>query len=463
MTVTRVLIIGAAGRDFHDFNVLYRDDPRYHVVGFTAQQIPHIAERRFPRQLAGARYPDGIGVYPEERLEQLIRDLRVDLCVMAYSDVSHVDVMHLASRATAAGADFQITAARRTMLKSSRPVVAICASRTGAGKSQTSRAVMRRLREAGQRVVAIRHPMPYGDLAAQRVQRFAGEADLARHKVTIEEREEYEPHIAAGGVVYAGVDYAAILREAEREADVIIWDGGNNDTSFLVADVYITIVDPHRAGHELTYYPGETNVRLADVVIVNKVDTADPYAVRQVRDNVARVNPRAAICEAASPTRADDPAVLEGRRVLAVEDGPTLTHGGMKYGAATIAAEAAHATLVDPRPFAVGEIAETYRRYPTLGPLLPAMGYGEQQVRDLEETIARAVAGGVEAVAVGTPIELARLVKIPVPFTRVRYELELRGGMTLAEILGPVLPAHATGVSPTSLRSHGAGSAESST
>lgn len=437
MKPTRVLIIGAAGRDFHDFNVLYRTDPGFHVVGFTAQQIPHIADRRFPRELAGDRYPNGIAIHPEERLEQLIREHAVDLCVMAYSDVAHVDVMHLASRATAAGADFQLTAARRTMLKSRRPVVAVCASRTGAGKSQTSRAIVRQLRDAGLRVVAIRHPMPYGDLAAQRVQRFAGDADLVRHKVTIEEREEYEPHIAMGAVVYAGVDYGAILRDAEQEADVVVWDGGNNDTSFLAADVYITVVDPHRPGHELTYYPGETNLRLADVVIVNKVDTAAPEAVRHVRENVARANPRAVVLEAASPTRADDPSVLANRRVLAIEDGPTLTHGGMRYGAGTIAAEDAGATLVDPRPFAVGEIAETFRRYPGLGPLLPAMGYGERQVRDLEETIARAAAGGVQAVAVGTPIDLARLVKIPVPYTRVRYELELRG--SLMDVLAPVL------------------------
>ncbi len=377
MKPTRVLIIGAAGRDFHDFHVLYREDPRFHVVGFTAQQIPHIADRRFPRELAGERYPDGIAIYPEERLEQVIREHAVDLCVMAYSDLAHVDVMHLASRASAAGADFQITAARRTMLKSRRPVVAVCASRTGAGKSQTSRAIVRLLREARLRVVAVRHPMPYGDLSQQKVQRFAEERDLVRHKVTIEEREEYEPHIAMGCVVYAGVDYAAILAQAETEADVIVWDGGNNDTSFYAADLYVTVLDPHRPGHELAYYPGETNLRLADVVLINKVDTADADAVRTVRGNVRRANSRATILEAASPTRADDPGVLAKKRVLAIEDGPTLTHGGMKYGAATIAAKDAGATLVDPRPFAVGEIAETFERYPGLGPLLPAMGYGE--------------------------------------------------------------------------------------
>ena len=439
MEPSRVLILGAAGRDFHDFNVLYRDDPRYRVVAFTAQQIPHIADRRYPRELAGALYPDGIPIHPEERLEALIHELGVDVCVMAYSDVSHEDVMHLASRANAAGADFQLPAARRTMLRAARPVIAVCASRTGAGKSQTSRAIVRLLRDAGRRVVVLRHPMPYGELVAQRVQRFATAEDLERHRVTIEEREEYEPHLATGSIVYAGVDYAAILALAERDADVLVWDGGNNDTSFLAADCYVTVVDPHRAGHELTYHPGETNLRLADVVVVNKVDTADPDAVRRVRENVARANPRAVVVEAASPPRADAPAVLAGRRVLAVEDGPTLTHGGMAYGAATLAARAAGATLVDPRPFAVGEIAETFARYPALGPLLPAMGYGAQQVRDLETTLARAAAGGVEAIAIGTPIDLAALVGLPVPFTRVRYELEVRGTPTLADVLARFL------------------------
>lgn len=439
MQPTRVLIIGAAGRDFHDFNIIYRDDPAFRVVGFTAQQIPHIAERHFPRELAGKLYPDGIAIHPEERLEELIRELDVDACVMAYSDVSHVDVMHLASRANAAGADFQLLGARRTMLKSERPVVAVCASRTGAGKSQTSRAVVRVLRDAGLRVVVLRHPMPYGDLAAQRVQRFATTEDLVRHRVTIEEREEYEPHLATGCVVYAGVDYAAILAEAEREADVIVWDGGNNDTSFLAADVYITVVDPHRAGHELTYHPGETNLRLATVVLVNKMDTADPEAAELVRANVASANPAAQIIEAASPPRCDDPGVLAGKRVLAIEDGPTLTHGGMRYGAATIAARAAGAELVDPRPFAVGEIAETFSRYGNLGPVLPAMGYGDRQVQDLGETIARAAAAGVQAVAIGTPIDLARIVRIPLPHTRVRYDLEVRGVPTLADVLSPVM------------------------
>ena len=445
MEPTRVVILGAAGRDFHNFNVVYRGDPRYHVVAFTAQQIPHIAGRRYPAELAGDGYPQGIPIHEEERLERLIADERVDVCVMAYSDVSHVDVMHLASRANAAGADFYLLGARRTMLRSRRPVVAVCASRTGAGKSQTTRAIARLLREAGRRVVALRHPMPYGDLAAQRVQRFASAEDLARHNVTIEEREEYEPHLASGSVVYAGVDYQAILTQAEAEADVVLWDGGNNDTSFLAADVYLTVVDPHRAGHELTYYPGETNLRLADAVLINKVDTADPQAVERVRANVRLANPRAAVLEAASPVRADAPDVLAGRRVLAVEDGPTVTHGGMPYGAATLAVRQAGGELVDPRPFAVGEIAETFARYPDVGPLLPAMGYGDQQVRDLEATIARAVADGAQAVAIGTPIDLARLVRITVPQTRVRYDLEVRGTPTLADVLAPVLGAAGAG------------------
>jgi predicted GTPase len=446
MRPTRVLILGAAGRDFHDFNVVYRDDPRFHVVAFTAQQIPHIAGRRYPAVLAGTRYPEGIPIEEEDHLETLIRDLAVDLCVMAYSDVAYADVMHLASRVNAAGADFQILSAPRTMLRSSKPVVAVCATRTGCGKSQTSRAIVRLLRAAGRRVVVVRHPMPYGDLARQAVQRFASEADLVRHEVTIEEREEYEPHIDAGCVVYAGVDYEAILRQAEAEADVVIWDGGNNDTAFYSPDVYITVADPHRADHELLYFPGETNVRLADAVLINKVDSAAPEAIERVRENVRRLNPRATIFEGASPLSIDDPSVLADRRVLVVEDGPTLTHGGMQYGAGTLAAQMVNATIVDPRPYAVGEIAATYAKYPHLGALLPAMGYGARQVADLEETIARAAADGVEAVAIGTPIDLARLVKIPVPFTRVRYELDVRGTPTLEDVLEPVLGAVMAGV-----------------
>jgi predicted GTPase len=439
MTRTRLLILGAAGRDFHDFNVLYRDDPHSEVVAFTAQQIPHIADRRYPAELAGPLYPEGIPILPEDRLEELVRGERVDACVMAYSDVSHLDVMHLASRANAAGADFRLLAASRTMLAAQRPVVAVCASRTGAGKSQTTRLVVRHLRDNGLRVAVLRHPMPYGDLRRQRVQRFAGAGDLDHHQVTIEEREEYEPHIAAGSVVFAGVDYAEILARAQDECDVLVWDGGNNDTSFLRADLYLTVVDPHRPGHELRYHPGETNVRLADAILINKVDTAAPEAVAEVRANVRRLNPTARILESESPLSVDDAAILRGKRVLAVEDGPTLTHGGMRYGAATLAARAAGAAeLVDPRPFALGEIAETFRSYPEIGPLLPAMGYGAAQTRDLEQTIERAAAAGVEAVAIGTPIDLGRLIRIPIPSTRVRYESRLREPSALEDLLAAV-------------------------
>jgi predicted GTPase len=434
----RTLIIGAAGRDFHNFNMLYRGDSSYEVVGFTAQQIPNIADRRYPDVLAGPLYPGGIPIHPEDELEALIADLRVDVCVLSYSDLSYDTVGHLAARVNAAGADFELLGSRRTMLRSHLPVVAVCASRTGAGKSQTSRAVTRVLHDAGLRVAVLRHPMPYGDLAAQRVQRFADENDLVRHDVTIEEREEYEPHIANGSVVWAGVDYEAILREAEKEADVVLWDGGNNDTSFIEPDLYITIVDPHRPGHELTYYPGETNVRLADVVIINKVDTASAENIAQVRANVAGANPAARIFEAASPLTVDDAAVLSGKRVLAVEDGPTLTHGGMGFGAACVAARNEGATLVDPRPFAVGDVAAALQAYPHVSMALPAMGYGEQQLRDLEETIAGA-AGAADAVAIGTPIDLARLIRIDLPATRVRYSLAMRGDVSLEQILAPVL------------------------
>ena len=430
----RVIIVGAAGRDFFNFLTVYRDDPDVEVVAFTAQQIPHIAERGFPAALAGPRYPKGIPIHPEQRLEELIRTLGAEQCVLSYSDLADVDVMHLAARANAAGADFVLLGAQR-VLHSTKPVVAICASRTGAGKSPLSRAVVPWLREHGQRVAVIRHPMPYGDLAAQRVQRFASEADLVAHKVTVEEREEYEPHIAAGSVVFAGVDYLAILRAAEQEADVILWDGGNNDTSFIKADLYCTVVDPHRAG------PGETNVRLADVVIINKVDTAPAEAVAKVRETVKALNPKARIVEAACPVKAADPDILKGRKVLAIDDGPTLTHGGMAFGAAVLAAwDAGARELVDPRPYAVGEIAEALARYPHVKRALPALGYGDKEVRDLEATIARAAEGGVEAVAIGTPIDLARLIKIPIPSTRVSYTIALKD-YTLDQLLGPMLAA----------------------
>jgi predicted GTPase len=440
MREEHVLILGAAGRDFHVFNTAYRDDPHYRVVAFTAQQIPHIENRRYPPELAGPRYPEGIPIRPEDELEDIIVDLGVTRCVMAYSDVSHEYVMHLASRVNAAGPDFEMGGVARTMLPSSKPVVAVCASRTGAGKSQTSRAVVNVLGNRGLRVSVMRHPMPYGDLLAQRVQRFAERADLDRYGVTIEEREDYEPHLANGSVVFTGVDYEAILRLAESEGDVVLWDGGNNDFAFVRPDVYITVVDPHRPGHELLYYPGETNLRLADVVVVNKVQTARPEDVETVVGNVRKTNPRAMIVRAASPVTADDPWILKGRRVLAIEDGPTLTHGGAKLGAATIAArEAGARELVDPRPYLVGELVETFAKYPALGPLLPAMGYGKAQVRDLEDTLRRAADAGVEAIAVGTPIDLASIVRLPVPHTRVRYELRVVGRPTLEDALRPIL------------------------
>ena len=440
MSETRVLILGAAGRDFHNFNTVYRGDPDVEVVGFTAEQIPHIEERRYPASLAGEGYPDGIQIHPERELEQLIDDLSVDRVVMAYSDVSHEHVMHLASRANAAGADFELLGTRATMLASELPVVAVCATRTGSGKSQTSRAVVRLLRDAGHEVAVIRHPMPYGDLEAQRVQRFETYSDLEEHDVTIEEREEYEPHLDTGSVVWAGVDYGEILRRAEEEADVILWDGGNNDTPFYEPDLHVTVADPLRAGHELRYYPGETNARMADVLLINKVDTAGVEQVEELRRNLRRLNPGATVLEAASPLFVDDPGVLEGRRVLAVEDGPTLTHGEMSFGAGTLAArKAGAAELVDPRPFAQGEIAETFESYPDVGPLLPAMGYGEAQVRDLQATLEAARDAGVEALSVGTPIDLGRLIDLPLPSARVRYELQVLGTPTLEDVLAPVL------------------------
>jgi predicted GTPase len=439
MNRIRTVILGAAGRDFHNFNVVFRAAPEYDVVAFTAQQIPHIADRMYPAELAGEHYPDGIPIQPEDDLETLIRDQKVDLCVLAYSDLSHDAVGHLASRVNGAGADFSMLGVQRTSLHSILPVISVCAARTGAGKSQTSRAVVRALRKVGLRVGVLRHPMPYGDLARQRVQRFADAADLEAHQVTFEEREEYEPHIAAGSVVWAGVDYAAILHAAEQESDVIVWDGGNNDTSFLHSDLLITVVDPHRAGHELSYYPGETNVRLADLVIINKCDSADPAAVRQVRENVRSVNMRAEILEAESPIEVADPEVLRGRLVLAIEDGPTLTHGGMRTGAAMIAARQHGATLMDPRPHAQGEIAETLRHYPHIDAALPAMGYGDGQVRDMEATIAAAVRAGAAAVAIGTPIDLAQRIAIPVPHTRVSYSLRLRNAGALERVLAPIM------------------------
>jgi predicted GTPase len=433
MEKTKVIIMGAAGRDFHNFNVYFRDNERYEVVAFTATQIPDIAGRMYPAELAGKLYPNGIPIYPEDLLEELIVKHDIDQAIFAYSDLSHVDIMHKASAVMAAGADFRLMGPNTTMLKSKVPIVAIVAVRTGVGKSQTTRYVSQALIDAGLKVVAIRHPMPYGDLAKQAVQRFATYEDLDIHECTIEEREEYEPHIDRGVIVYAGVDYGRILEEAEKEADVILWDGGNNDFSFYKPDLTITLVDPHRAGHEVLYHPGETNVRLADVVIINKVDTAKPEDVETVRKNVQRINPRAQIIDAASPVTVEDPEMIRGKRVLVVEDGPTLTHGGMGYGAGVVAARQFGAgELVDPRPFAVGSIVETLERFHHLEPLLPAMGYSKKQIDELETTINRSDA---EVVLIGTPIDLRKVLKIDKPAVRVRYELEQESGPDLRDIV----------------------------
>jgi len=433
MPPTRVLIMGAAGRDFHNFNVYFRGNRRYKVVAFTATQIPNIEGRVYPAELAGEGYPNGIPIYPEDELVHLIKELEVDQVVFAYSDVSHEYVMHKASIALAAGADFRLMGIRATQLKSSRPVVSIGAVRTGAGKSQTTRRVTQVLRDLGYRVVVVRHPMPYGDLRRQVVQRFASYEDLDLHHCTIEEREEYEPHLARGVVVYAGIDYEKILRQAEAEADIVVWDGGNNDLPFFKSDLHIVVADPHRAGHELSYHPGEANLRLADVVVINKVDTADLAPIAQVRENIAQANPRALIVEAASPIFVEDPMAIRGKAVLVVEDGPTLTHGEMAYGAGIVAARRyGAAEIVDPRPYAVGSIVETYRKYPHIGPLLPAMGYGPEQIRELGETINNTP---TDLVIVATPIDLRRVVQINRPSQRVRYELQEIGQPTLMDIL----------------------------
>ena len=417
-----VLIMGAAGRDFHNFNVYFRNNSDYNVVAFTATQIPNIEGRIYPKQLAGSLYPNGIHIYEEAKLEKLIKDLKIDQVVFSYSDVTFNYVMTKASVVNAAGASFRLMGAAETEVKSSKPVIAVLAVRTGSGKSQTSRKIATLLRKAGKKVVSIRHPMPYGDLVKQRVQRFGALEDLKKHNCTIEEIEEYEPHIASGGVIYSGVDYEAILREAEKEADIILWDGGNNDTSFYRADLTFTVADPHRPGHELTYYPGNTSLRMADVVIINKVDTADPTNVELVKANIKTVNPGAKIIEAASPVTVEHPDLIKGKRVLVVEDGPTLTHGEMKYGAGTIAArQNGAAEIVDPRPFTVKSITATYKKYPNIGVLLPAMGYGDDQIKDLEETINKT---DCDSVIIGTPIDLGRLLKINKPSTRVTYELD---------------------------------------
>jgi len=433
MSPIRTLIMGAAGRDFHNFNVFFRDNPEYQVVAFTATQIPNIDGRKYPAALAGSLYPDGIAIYPESELVRLIKDLKVDQVIFAYSDVSHETVMHRASTVLAAGADFRLMGLKSTQIKSTKPVISICAVRTGAGKSQTTRRVSLILSEMGFRVAAIRHPMPYGDLVAQKVQRFATYADLDKHQCTIEEREEYEPHIDNGIIVYAGVDYEAILRQAEQEVDIVLWDGGNNDFPFYVPDLAIVVADPHRPGHESTYHPGETNIRSADVVVINKVDTATPENVMKVRSAVQNLNPRAILIEAASPLFVANPGLIRGKRVLVIEDGPTLTHGGMAYGAGWVAARRfGAAEIVDPRPFAVGSIHDTYLKYPETGPILPAMGYGEDMTHDLEETINRS---DVDLVISATPIDLTRIIRINKPLQRVRYELQEIGYPTLTDIL----------------------------
>ena len=434
MARRRIIIMGAAGRDFHNFNTLYREDTAVEVVAFTATQIPDIEGRKYPPKLAGKLYPKGIPIYDEADLIGLIKKHNVDEVVFSYSDVPFEYIMTKGSEVIAAGAAFSIAGGAPTMLKSSKPVVAVCAARTGCGKSQTTRRICQVLQRMGHTVVVVRHPMPYGDLAKQACQRFATYEDLDKHECTIEEREEYEPHIDKGIVVYAGVDYEMILREAEKEADVVLWDGGNNDMSFYRADLYITVVDPHRPGHELTYYPGMSNVLLADVVIINKIDSASPDGIETVRSNVRGVNPRAVIIDAASPLTVDNPKAIAGKKVLVVEDGPTLTHGEMTYGAGVVAAEKyGAAELVDPRPYTVGKITETFEKYPDIGVLLPAMGYSGQQVKDLEKTIN---AVPCDLVVIGTPIDLRRIVTIRKPTVRVEYSLQEIGFPTLEDVLG---------------------------
>lgn len=433
MSRVRVLIMGAAGRDFHNFNTVFRNNEMYEVIAFTATQIPNIEGRCYPPELAGDLYPHGIPIHAETELLDLILKHEVDQVVFAYSDVPHEYVMHKASAVLAAGADFRLIGTKMTELPSRRPVVAVCAVRTGSGKSQTTRHVCDVLQRMGKKVVAVRHPMPYGDLVAQAVQRFATYEDLSAQNCTIEEREEYEPHIARGVVVYAGVDYDAILHRAEEEADIIVWDGGNNDLPFFRPDLHIVVADPHRAGHELTYHPGEANLRAADVVVINKIDTADLAQISKVRENVRTVNPRATIVEAASPILVDDPEAICGKHVLVIEDGPTLTHGEMAYGAGIVAAgRFGAAEIIDPRPYAVGSILKTYEKYPKTGPVLPAMGYGQEQMCELEATINDTPC---DLVIVATPIDLGRLLKIYRPYQCVRYELQVIGRPTVEEVL----------------------------
>jgi len=440
MNPKKVIIIGAAGRDFHNFNTYFRGNTAFNVLAFTAAQIPDIAGRKYPKELAGDLYPDGIPIYLESDLPKLIKDLDADICVFAYSDVPYQRVMGVSAIVNAAGADFMLLGPKQTQVKSTKPVISVCAVRTGCGKSQTSRRVIEILMKEGIKVVAIRHPMPYGDLNEQKVQRFATVEDLKKHKCTIEEMEEYEPHVVRGNVIYAGVDYEAIVREAEKEADVILWDGGNNDFSFYKADLSITVVDPHRPGHELSYYPGEVSLRMADAVVINKMDSASPENIQIVRENIAKVNPNAIVIDGASPLTVDKPELIKGKRVLVVEDGPTLTHGEMKIGAGTVAARKfGAAELVDPRPYAVGKLAETFKIYPNIGTLLPAMGYGEQQVADLEKTIANTPC---DTVVIATPIDLKRIVKIDKPSVKVEYDLQEIGRPNLCDVVYDFLKQH---------------------
>ena len=437
MTKIKTLIMGAAGRDFHNFNTFYRNNDQYDVAAFTATQIPNIEGRVYPAELAGDLYPNGIPIYDESELINLISEHNIEEVVFSYSDLSHVDVMHKGAIVNAAGADFKMMGMARTAVKSTKPVIGICAIRTGCGKSQTTRRVAEILKGAGKKVAVIRHPMPYGDLAVQAVQRFAALDDLVKHKCTIEEMEEYEPHIDSGTIVYAGIDYEAIVRKAEKEADIILWDGGNNDLPFYQTDLLIVVADPHRVGHEETYYPGETNLRMADVVVINKIDSATAENVEKLKQIINRVNPSASIVDAESPITVEDSTIISGKKVLVVEDGPTLTHGEMKFGAGVVAAEKFGASeLIDPRKYTVGKLSETFDHYPKIGTLLPAMGYGDEQIKDLETTINNTECQGV---IIGTPIDLRRIIDIKHPCTRVTYDLQEIGHPTLDEILNPFL------------------------
>ncbi|NPA67886.1 MAG: GTPase [Chlorobi bacterium] len=443
MAKKNVIIIGAAGRDFHNFNTYYRDNEDYNVVAFTAAQIPDIDGRKYPAELAGKLYPDGIPIYSEEDLPELIKKYNVDDCVFSYSDVKYSKVMAMSAIVNAAGANFHLLGPKDTMIKSKKPLIAVVATRTGCGKSQTSRKVIEYLMDKGLKVIAIRHPMPYGDLVAQKVQRFAKVEDLEKHKCTIEEMEEYEPHVVRGNVIYAGVDYEAILRAAEDDpdgCDVILWDGGNNDFSFYKPDLTITVADPHRPGNELSYYPGEVNLRLADAIVINKMDSASPEGIQTVRESIAKVNPAATVIDGASPLRVENYEVIKGKRVLVVEDGPTLTHGEMKIGAGTVAAMKFGAKeLVDPRPYVTGKLAETFKIYPNIGELMPAMGYSEEQLKDLEKSINNT---DCDAVVIGTPIDLTRIIKINKPTARVFYDLQEIGKPDLDDILTDFVKKH---------------------